>query len=292
MTALRQRMIGDMKLRNFADTTIQTYTRVVEDFARFFHRSPDRLGPEHVRRYLLHAIEDKKLAWTTYQVYRAALKFFYTKTLKQPWFDLEVPKPKVRRKLPRVLSQEEIAAALNATTNLKHRAVLATLYGAGLRRAEVRTLKVSDVDSKRMVIHVREGKGQIPRDVTLSPKLLELLRVYWQWRKPKNWLFPSARYPDRPIDLSGIFGICEDAAKRVGLGKRLAPHVLRHSYATHMLEAGTDLRVIQLLLGHADLETTARYLHVSKRTLAATASPLDSLEVIAITESDGDGRRR
>ena len=201
-------------------------------------------------------------------------------------------KPKVRRKLPRVLSQEDIQRVLNGTMNLKHRAILATLYGAGLRRAEVRTLKVTDVDSKRMVIHVREGKGRVPREITLSPKLLELLRAYWQWRKPKDWLFPSARYPDRPIDLSGIFGICEDAAKRVGLEKRLAPHVLRHSYATHLLEAGTDLRVIQLLLGHADLETTARYLHVSKRTLASTVSPLDSLQVIEITQSDGDGRRR
>jgi integrase/recombinase XerD len=292
MTKLRERMIGDMKLRSFADTTIQTYTRIVGDFACYFHRSPERLGPEDVRQYLLHAIEVKRLAWTTYQVYRAALKFIYTRTLKQRWFDLEVPKPKVRRKLPRVLSQEDIARVLNATTNLKHRAILATLYGAGLRRAEVRTLKVSDIDSKRMVIHIREGKGRVPRQVTLSPKLLELLSVYWRWRKPKDWLFPSARYPERPIDLSGIFGICEDAAKKVGLEKRLAPHVLRHSYATHLLEAGTDLRVIQLLLGHADLETTARYLHVSKKTLSATASPLDSLQVIEIAQSDGDGRRR
>ena len=149
--------------------------------------------------------------------------------------------------------------ALNATMNLKHRAILATLYGAGLRRAEVRTLKVTDIDGQRMVIHVREGKGRVPRDVTLSPKLLELLRVYWPRRKPKDWLFPSARYPDRPMDLSGIYGVCEDAAKRAKLKKRLTPHILRHSYATHLLEAGTDLRVIQLLLGHADLKTTARF---------------------------------
>jgi len=151
---------------------------------------------------------------------------------------------------------------------------------------------VPDIDGQRMVIHVREGKGRVPRDVTLSPKLLELLRVYWRWRKPKDWLFPSARYPDRPMDLSGIYAVCEDAAKRAELNKRLTPHILRHSYATHLLEAGTDLRVIQLLLGHADLETTARYLHVSKRTLSATASPLDSLQVIQVTQSDGDGRRR
>jgi integrase/recombinase XerD len=292
MTQLRQRMVGDMKLRNFAETTIHTYTRVVRDFAGFFHRAPDRLGPEQVRQYLLHSIDHKKLAWSTYQIHRAALKFIYTKTLKRPWFDLEIPKPKVRRKLPEVLCQEDIAKALNATMNLKHRAILATLYGAGLRRAEVRTLKVPDIDSQRMVIHVRQGKGQVPRDVTLSPKLLELLRVYWRWRKPKDWLFPSARYPERPMDLSGIYAVCEDAAKKAKLNKRLTPHILRHSYATHLLEAGTDLRVIQLLLGHADLETTARYLHVSKRTLSATASPLDSLQVIEITQSDGDGRRR
>jgi integrase/recombinase XerD len=170
MTPLRERMIGDLKLRNFAETTIQTYTRVVQDFAVFFHRSPDKLGPEEVRQYLLHAIEDKKLAWSTYQVHRAALKFIYTKTLKRQWFDLEIPRPKVRRKLPQVLCQEDIQRVLNATTNLKHRAIIATLYGAGLRRAEVRTLKISDIDIQRMVIHVREGKGRVPREVTLSPE--------------------------------------------------------------------------------------------------------------------------
>lgn len=152
--------------------------------------------------------------------------------------------------------------------------------------------KVSDSDSARMVIHVREGKGRVPRQLPLWPKLLELLRVYWRWRKPTDWLFPSARYPERPLDFSGIFSICEDASKRAGLKLTVAPHVLRHSYATHLLEAGTDLRVIQLLLGHADLETTARYLHVSNRALTGTVSPLENLKVIEIVESDGDGRRR
>ena len=292
MTKLRERMIGDLKLRNFSETTIHSYTRIVEDFAVFFHRSPEKLGPEQVRQYLLHAIEDKKLAWSTYQVHRAALKFIYTKTLKRPWFELEIPKPKVKRKLPQVLSPEDIQQVLNATMNLKHRAIVATLYGAGLRRAEVRTLKVSDIDGQRMVIHVRDGKGHVPREVTLSPKLLELFRIYWRWRKPKDWLFPSARYRDRPIDLSGIHGICEKAAQAAGLKKAFNPHILRHSYATHLLEAGADLRVIQLLLGHADLQTTARYLHVSKRTLSAIVSPLDSLQVIEVAQSDGDGRRR
>jgi integrase/recombinase XerD len=170
--------------------------------------------------------------------------------------------------------------------------MLAMMYGAGLRRAEVRALKVSDVDSPRMVIHIRAGKGQLPRQIPLSPKPLDLLRVYWRWRKPTNWLFPSARYPERPLDYSGIFTIVEDAAKRAGLKRRVTPHLLRHSYASHLLEEGTDLRTIQLLLGHSDLQTTARYLHVSDRTLPATGSPLDRIQVIDITESDGDGRRR
>jgi integrase/recombinase XerD len=292
MTKLRERMIGDLKLRNFSESTITSYTRVVADFARFFHRSPDQLGPEEIRTYLLYAIADKKINAATYQGYRAALKFFFTKTLKRPWFEQEVPKPKVRRKLPEILSPEEIEKLLNCTHNLKHRAMLATLYGAGLRRAELRTLKVSDVDSKRMVIHIRAGKGQLPRQIPLSPKLLEVLRVYWRWRKPTDWLFPSARYPERPIDVSGIFGIVEDAAKRAGLKRRVTPHLLRHSYASHLLEAGTDIRTLQLLLGHGDLQTTARYLHVSDRTLRAATSPLDSLKVIDITEADGDGRRR
>jgi integrase/recombinase XerD len=184
-----------------------------------------------IRKYRLYAIQDKKISAATYQGYRAALKFFFTKTLKQPWFEQEVPKPKVRRKLPEILSPEEIAKLLNSTMNLKHRAMLATLYGAGLRRAELRTLKVSDVDSKRMVIHIRAGKGQLPRQIPLSPKLLEVLRVYWRWRKPTDWLFPSARYPQRPIDVSGIFGIVEDAAKRAGLKRRVTPHLLRNASA-------------------------------------------------------------
>jgi site-specific recombinase XerD len=292
MTKLRERMIGDLKLRNFSDSTITSYTRVVANFARFFHRSPDQLGPEEIRQYLLYVIEEKKISWATYQGYRAALKFFYTKTLKQPWFEHEVPKPKVRRKIPEILSPEEIEKLLNCTMNLKHRAMLAVLYGAGLRRAEVRSLKISDIDSKRMVIHIRSGKGQLPRQVPLSPNLLELLRVYWRWRKPTDWLFPSARYPDRRIDYSGIFGIVEDATKRAGLKRRVTPHLLRHSYASHMVDAGTDLRTNQPLLGHGDLQTTARYLHVSDRTLRATGSPLDRIQVIEISKSDGDGRRR
>src|SRR3954467_232834 len=157
MTVLRERMIGDLKLRNFSENTIHTYTRIVEEFADFFHRSPDRLGPEEIRKYLLHAVDEKKLAWSTYQVHRAALKFIYTKTLKRPWFELEIPRPKIKRKLPQVLASEDIEVVLNATMNLKHPGIIATLYGAGLPGAEVRTLKVDDIDSQRMVVHFRDG---------------------------------------------------------------------------------------------------------------------------------------
>jgi site-specific recombinase XerD len=285
-------MIEELKIRNFSPTTISTYVRVVAEFARFFRKSPAQLGREEVRRFQLYLIDDRKIAWSTFQLKMAALKFLYTKTLKRSWFEYEIARPKVRRKLPRVLSSEEVARLLNATTNLKHRSLLGVLYGAGLRRAEARMLQVSDIDSQRMVIHVREGKGRIPRQVTLSPKLLELLRAYWRWRQPKDWLFPSAAKPDCPLDPSGIHTICEKAGRRAGLKRRVNPHLLRHCFATHLLDAGTDLRTIQLLMGHADIQTTARYLHISDRVLRTTISPLDRLNIIDVLESDGDGRRR
>ena len=278
MTPLRRRMTEDLILRNRTPKTIKAYTGWVADFAHYFHASPDRLGPEHVRSYLLHLIQERQASWNIYRQARQALQFFYTVTLGREWVVARVARPKAPKKLPVVLSTDEMARFLDALKNPKHRALLMTAYAGGLRLSEVAHLRVEDIDSTRMVIHVRQGKGQKDRDVMLSPRLLTVLREYWKVCRPRPFLFPG-RKPDRPVALRTVQMVCQRALEASGLSKHVNMHTLRHSFATHLLEAGTDLRTIQVLLGHHSFSTTARYLHITTAALQSTRSPFDGLEV-------------
>jgi integrase/recombinase XerD len=281
VTQLRKMMLEELQRRNYSQHTTRQSIRTVEDFARRFHCSPDRLGPRHIREYQAELFEKRKLSPSSVAVRLAALRFFYCKTLKKGWSIVEIPYPKRARRLPAILSQEEVAQLIQAAGTSFHRTLLLTLYATGVRRAELTHLKVSDIDSQRMVIHVQGGKGRKDREVMLSPKLLEELREHWRRlpRKPSAWLFPGNRWhtADTPIDTKVVWNACQEAAQRAGLQKDVHPHTLRHCFATHLLEAGADLRTIPILLGHNDLKETARYLHLSQRHLHAAASPLDSL---------------
>jgi site-specific recombinase XerD len=278
MTPLRRRMTEDLILRNRTPKTIKAYTGWVADFARYFHAAPDRLGPEHVRSYLLHLVQERQASWNIYRQARQALQFFYTVTLGREWVVARVARPKTPKKLPVVLSTAEMARFLDALGNPKHRALLMTAYAGGLRLSEVAHLRVEDIDSARMVIHVRQGKDHKDRDVMLSPRLLTVLREYWKACRPGPFLFPG-RKPDRPVALRTVQMVCQRALEASGLSKHVHMHTLRHSFATHLLEAGTDLRTIQVLLGHHSFSTTARYLHITTAALQSTRSPFDGLEV-------------
>jgi integrase/recombinase XerD len=283
VTHLRKMMLEELQRRNYAESTIRSYIRIVEDFSRRFNRAPDRLGPKHIREYQSGLFTKQKFAASTVTVYLAALRFFYTKTLKRTWSTAETPYPKKVFPLPTILSQEEVAQLIDSALTPYHRTLLMTLYATGVRRAELTRLKVTDVDSKRMVIHVQGGKGRKDRDVMLSPKLLDELREHWRRlkRKPSVWLFPGNRHhsSDQPITTKVVWQACQNAAKRASITKNVHPHSMRHCFATHLLEQGADLRSIQMLLGHNDLEQTTIYLHLSERHLNATASPLDSLKL-------------
>jgi integrase/recombinase XerD len=283
VTHLRKMMLEELQRRNYAKSTISSYIRIVEDFSRRFNRAPDRLGPKHIREYQSELFTKQKFAASTVTVYLAALRFFYTKTLKRTWSTAETPYPKKIFPLPTILSQEEVAQLIDSALTPYHRTLLMTLYATGVRRAELTRLKVTDVDSKRMVIHVQGGKGRKDRDVMLSPKLLDELREHWRRlkRKPSVWLFPGNRHhsSDQPITTKVVWQACQNAAKRASITKNVHPHSMRHCFATHLLEQGADLRSIQMLLGHNDLEQTTIYLHLSERHLNATASPLDSLKL-------------
>ena len=281
MTHLRKLMLEELQRLNYSEETIRSYIHAVEDFSRRFNCSPDRLGPRHIREYQAELFQKRKLSSGTVVIRLAALRFFYTKTLRRAWSVADTPYPKRSHRLPAILSQEEVAQLIGAASTAFHRTLLMTLYATGARNAEVTRLKFSDVDSKRMVIHIQGGKGRQDRDVMLSPKLLEELRKHWRRlrRKPRVWLFPGNHdhCADHPIDTKTVWHACQQAAKRAGIQKGVHPHTLRHCFATHLLEDGADLRTIQILLGHNDPKETAHYLHLSQRHLHAAASPLDSL---------------
>src|SRR6267154_6531899 len=275
-------MLEELQRRNYSEGTTRAYLQAVQQFAVHFGKPPDKLGPDDLRSYQAYLLVERKMAVASVVARVAALRFFFVRTLKRREFREELPYPKSHRRLPTVLSLDEVARLIDGAGNLMQRTLLMTLYGTGMRRTEVSLLKVSDIDSQRMVIHIRQGKGSRDRDVPLSPKLLEVLREYWRWKKPKNYLFPSTaghRGLEQPISDKTVWNICKEAAVRAGIQKKIGPHTLRHSFATHHMEAGTDLRTIQLLLGHAHLEHTTVYLHLSHRHLHAAINPLDQLTV-------------
>jgi site-specific recombinase XerD len=275
-------VLDELQRRNYAPITIKTYLRIIDGFADYFGQPIEKLGPNHIRAYQAHLFRDRKLASRTVRQHVAALRFVYVKTLKRAYMLDYIPFPREERRLPLVLSQEDVTRLIESSSSLMHRAMLMTLYAAGLRRTEAANLKVADIDSKRMVIHVRQGKGRRDRDIPLSSKLLDVLREYWRWMKPKTYLFPGTRNAlraDVPISPKMMWAACREAAVRAGLDPKISPHCLRHSYATHLLEAGTDLYTIQKLLGHADLRHTLVYLHLSRIHLHSAASPLDALEI-------------
>lgn len=291
MTHLRKMMLEELQRRNYSQATIHAYLRAVQRFAQHFRKSPDKLGRSELRSYQAYLLKERKLAVGSAVAHVAALRFFFIRTLKRYGFREDLPYPKRQRRLPTILSLDEVAQLINAAGNLMQRALLMTVYGTGMRRTEVSLLKISDIDSKRMMIRVECGKGGVSRDLPLSPALLETLREYWRWKKPRSYLFPG-RAKDRPISDKTVWYACTEAARHAGITKHVTPHTLRHSWATHLLEAGTDLRTIQVLLGHGDLETTAKYLHLSLRHLQAVANPLETLRLSSAQEASRTYHRK
>jgi len=277
MTPLRQRMIQDMQLRNLAPATQRNYIAHAAAFARFFRQSPELLDLDAVREYLLYLLNDRKMSPEGVNQQVSALKFLYLTTLEMPWQDVDFPRVKRPHRLPVVLSQEEVVQFFDHVPSLRYRAALMACYGAGLRVSEAVAIKVSDIDSQRMLIRIEQGKGRKDRYAMLSPRLLEVLRVYWRATRPQGYLFPSWR-TGRHLNASALQSACRDAWLRSGLRKRITVHTLRHSFATHLLENGTDVRIIQVLLGHSRIDTTARYTAVTPQLIGSTISPLDRLD--------------
>lgn len=278
MTPLRQRMLEEMRLRNLAPSTQQLYVNCVARYARHFGRSPDELGPEHVREYLRYLTDVAKISSASRCVDACALRFLYFRTLHVDWDIDRIPLPKEERKLPVVLSRQEVRRLFAAVVAVKSRAMLMLLYGTGVRVSELTHLQIRDIDRDRKLVHVRCGKGGRDRYVMLPARLTPVLDAYLEAARPTCWLFPGAKV-GQPMTTAGVLKVCQRTAKRAKITKHITPHTLRHSFATHLLEAGADLRTIQVLLGHRSLRTTVLYLHVAPATKPGLVSPLDTLEV-------------
>jgi integrase/recombinase XerD len=279
-------MLEDLQIRNYAPATVECYVRSVAEFAKHFNRPPDQLGPEEIRAWQLFLIREKKVKTSSYIQAVCGLRFFYSNTLNRKIDIDRIPLPRYEKKLPVILSKEEVKAMLEAPRNLGHRAILATLYGCGVRVSEATNLKVNDLDGVRKVISIRGGKGHKDRQVMLAPPLREVLVAYYRWKRPTDWLFPGAK-PDCPISRETVFDTCRKAARLAGIAKPVHPHSLRHAFATHLLEDGVNLLVIQALLGHKNLRTTARYLHVADSTIRSTRSPLELLGSLNLAQPAG-----
>lgn len=277
MGQLRDKMTEDLRLKGFSRHTRDAYLRCAADFAAHFGRSPAVLGEAHIRTFLLHLVNERKAKPATHRMYLAAIKFLFIITLRRPHEVARIPWPKVPVPLPDILSPAEIEQLLTAVGSIKHRAILMTAYGAGLRISEICSLRPIDIDSQRMLIHVRLGKGGKDRFVMLSQRLLEVLRQYWRLVRPSGpYLFPGGK-PEHHLTASAVQRALHKVVAQTGLAKRVTPHSLRHCFATHLLEVGTDVRTIQRLLGHGSIRSTARYTHVSERHIGQTRSPLDRL---------------
>ena len=281
MGTLRKQMDADLVVRGMAIRTREAYLGAVAGLAKHYGRRPDRIGEQEVQKYLLHLIEERKLAWSSCNIVAQGLKFFYRTTLKRSEAQFVIPRARQPQKLPQILSREEVAALIGSTLNLKHRAILMIAYGAGLRLNEICHLKVADIDSDRMTIRVEQGKGAKDRYTLLSPRLLTELRWYWRAYRPKQWLF-TRKDPSRPIADATVHRIYHAAKTRAGIAKSGGIHSLRHAFATHLLEAGVDIHTIQRLMGHGHISSTLRYFHLARKHLAGTPSPLELLEGASI----------
>jgi len=282
-------MIQDMKIRNYSPRTIETYINRVAKFARYFDQSPDKLTTEHIREFQRYLVEDKHCSWSQLNQTVCALRFFYKVCLDRPALIDYIPHAKQPKKLPVVLSRQEVAQLFEAAANPKHRTLLMTLYASGVRISEALALQICDIDSERMMIHIRQGKAGRDRYVPLQATLLSQLRQYWRVRRPKLWLFPG-RDPQARWTSRSAGRVCRQAAQRAGLTKRVTPHTFRHTFATHHLEAGTDLKTIQMWLGHSSIKTTSIYLHVAGRSFTNAAPPKDLLAAAMRPEPAGGHR--